>query len=81
MKKFERFSLSSFYVIKKKPQEGGGKCPPPIRDRVKSITETLINFLIWIKELSLGHKLWFFNPNIFVDLRYFKLWILLDQTI
>ena len=38
-----------------------------------------------IKELSLCHKLWFSNfytlqPNV-VDLRYFKLWILLHQII
>ena len=33
-----------------------------------------------IKEWCLCHKLWFLNPNV-VDLRYFKLWLLLYQII
>ncbi len=61
MKKIERFSVRSFYAIKKNHKEGEVENAPPIRDRVKSIKETLINFLIWIKELSLCQIIWLWN--------------------
>ena len=43
----------------------------------------MINNFQQLKELGLGHQLWLSNPldlNV-VHLRYFKLWILLDQII
>ena len=45
----------------------------------KSINLLIKMGRVTAKELSLCHKLWFSHPYILSNLRYFKLWIMVDQ--